>query len=128
MRLLLDTHTLVWTAFMPHLLSPTSREAICNGDNEVYVSAITAMEIATKVAKGKFEDARPLAKQFAEQVRRSGFELLSVTAEHGERAGNLVLNHKGPWNRLLIAQAQIEDLVLVTSDKEIKASGISILW
>jgi PIN domain nuclease of toxin-antitoxin system len=128
MRLLLDTHILVWTAFMPHLLSPTSKEAISNGDNEVYVSSITAMEIATKVANGKFEDARPLAKQFAEQVRRSGFELLSVTAEHGERAGNLVLNHKDPWDRLLIAQAQIEDLVLVTSDKEISASGISILW
>jgi PIN domain nuclease of toxin-antitoxin system len=128
MRLLLDTHILVWTAFMPHLLSPTSKEAISNGNNEVYVSSITAMEIATKVANGKFEDARPLAKQFAEQVRRSGFELLSVTAEHGERAGNLVLNHKDPWDRLLIAQAQIEDLVLVTSDKEITASGISILW
>ncbi len=128
MRLLLDTHTLVWAAFIPQKLSLRARDAVSDGENEVYVSAITAMEIATKVKAGKFEDARPLARQFARQVEEQGFELLSITAEHGERAGNLSLSHRDPWDRLLIAQAQIEDLILVTADRDILATGISSLW
>ncbi len=128
MRLLLDTHALVWAAFTPQLLSSIARTAVSDTENEVYVSAITAMEIATKVAKGKLDDARPLANRFSEQVSQQGFTLLSITAEHGERAGNLALAHKDPWDRLLIAQAQIEDLVLVSADKQVTASGIPILW
>lgn len=128
MRLLLDTHALVWAALIPGRLSARAAEAIIDGANDVYVSAITAMEIATKVRAGKLDDARPLARQFASQVRDIGFDLLPVTAEHGERAGNLALAHKDPWDRLLIAQAQIEDLLLVTADEQIILSGISILW
>lgn len=86
------------------------------------------MEITTKVRLGKFEDARPLSSQFAEQVLAEGFELLDVTADHGERAGNLTRAHKDPWDRLLIAQAQIENLVLVTNDSKLGEFGAATLW
>lgn len=128
MRLLLDTHTLVWWAFLPHLLSRQAFGAIEDGDNDVFVSAITAMEIATKVRLGKFEDARPLANRFSEQVLTHGFEIVAMTADHGERAGNLATTHKDPWDRLLVAQAQLEQLALVTADKKLGDFGITTLW
>lgn len=86
------------------------------------------MEIATKVRLGKFEDARPLASQFAEQVQAEGFQLLDVTAGHGERAGNFVVAHKDPWDRMLIAQAQIEGLILMTNDAELSKLDAVTLW
>ncbi len=128
MRLLLDTHALVWWAFIPRLLSARARAVIEDGDNEVFVSAVTAMEIATKVRLGRFDDARPLASQFSEQVRSRGFEILEMSADHGERAGNLIIAHKDPWDRLLVAQAQIEDLALVTRDSKLDSFGVTTLW
>ena len=126
-RLLLDTHTLVWWTFSPHKLSSRARDAIVESD-DVLVSAISAMEIATKVRLGKFEDARPLAIRFGEQVLAEGFDLLDVTADHGERAGNLVMRHKDPWDRLLVAQALAEDLIFVTNDSELTSFGAATLW
>jgi len=128
MRLLLDTHTLVWSALDPTSLSATARELIEDGRNEVFVSAVSAMEIATKVRKGTFETARPLARRFAVQMAACGFSSLAITADHGERAGGLELDHRDPWDRLLIAQSQIEDLVLVTCDKDIRRSATATIW
>lgn len=127
MRLLLDTHTLVWWTLSPHKLSSRARDAIAESE-DVLVSAISAMEIATKVRLGKFEDARPLATRFGEQVLAEGFDLLDVTARHGEHAGNLVARHKDPWDRLLIAQAQAENLVLVTNDSELTMFDATTFW
>jgi PIN domain nuclease of toxin-antitoxin system len=86
------------------------------------------MEIATKVRLGKFEEARPLAIGFAAQTAADGFTILDITAEHGERAGGLPLAHKDPWDRLLVAQAQIEDLLLVTNDRELVKLGAATFW
>lgn len=128
MRLLLDTHTLVWWTFSPGKLSKRARAAISDSDTSVFVSAISAMEIATKVSLGKFEQARPLSCQFSAQVLGEGFELLAITAAHGEHAGNLARTHKDPWDRLLVAQALIEQLTLVSNDSKLDAFGISIFW
>lgn len=128
MKLLLDTHTLVWWAFDSKRLSITARAAIADSDNDVFASAITAMEIATKVRLGKFEEARPLATRFFEQVQSKGFRVLAVTADHGERAGNLPIDHKDPWDRLLIAQAQIEQLTLVSNEEVFDNFGVVRLW
>lgn len=128
MRLLLDTHTLVWVAFRPSKLSRRAFDAIRNMDNEVYVSAISAMEIATKVRLNRFDDARPLATGFREQIEKRGFDILPVEADHGERAGNLIETLKDPWDRLLLAQALCENLILVTADSELGRTGTTILW
>ena len=127
MRLLLDTHALVWWMLSPHLLSPRACEAIENGASEVYVSAVSAIEIATKVRLGKFEDARALATRFAQQISAEGFDLLSITADHGERAGNYLSLHGDPWDRLLVAQAEIERLTLVSCDGKLNGAA-QILW
>jgi PIN domain nuclease of toxin-antitoxin system len=128
MRLLLDTHALVWSALDPSQLSQKARDAIENGDHEVFVSAVSAMEIATKVRKGDFETARPLSRGFTNQLTAFGFVALSITADHGELAGNLDIEHRDPWDRLLIAQAQLENLILVTKDKDIARSGVATIW
>jgi PIN domain nuclease of toxin-antitoxin system len=128
MRLLLDTHTLVWSAFEPEQLSPKARDAIEDADNEVFVSAVSAMEIAIKVRKGGFETARPLSRRFASQISTFGFLALAINAEHGELAGNLDIAHRDPWDRLLIAQAKLENLILVTKDIAIASSGAMTLW
>lgn len=128
MRFLLDTHTLVWAAFTPERLSAAARAIIEDGDVSVFVSAISAFEIATKVRLGKFEMARPLATGFSAKIEAQGFMLLSLTAEHAELAGSLLLEHKDPWDRVLLAQSQIENLTLVTNDETIRRFGLSTLW
>jgi PIN domain nuclease of toxin-antitoxin system len=125
--LLLDTHTLVWWTFSPRRLSRRALEAISEAETAC-VSAISAMEIATKVRLGKFEEARPLATNFTAQVTGDGFTILEITAEHGERAGGLSVAHKDPWDRLLMAQAQVEDLLLVTDDGELAQLSAATFW
>ena len=128
MRLLLDTHALVWAALEPARLSDKARSALEDGGNEVFVSAVTAFEIATKVRKGAFDSARPLSRRFAAQVTQRGFALLSITPDHGELAGNLEIAHRDPWDRLLIAQARVENLLLVTCDTAIGDAGVPTFW
>lgn len=128
--LLLDTHALIWWAITVEHdpLSPVAREAIENPDNAVYVSAVTAMEIATKVRLGKLEEARPLASNFVAQVEARGLSTLDLTADHGERAGSLPIPHKDPFDRLLIAQAQMSGMTLVSNEKRFDGFGVARLW
>jgi PIN domain nuclease of toxin-antitoxin system len=128
MRLLLDTHALLWLAHEPDALSATARDAIIDPDNEVYVSAVSAIEIATKFRKGALEYRTSLATDFSRLVMACGFDLLSITCDHAQRAGNLPGLHKDPWDRLLVAQAQIENLTLVSVDKKIAALGAVTYW
>lgn len=128
--LLLDTHALIWWALdlEEDQLSPGARAAIEDAENEVYVSAVTAMEIATKVRLGKLEEARPLATNFVAQVEARGLTTLDLNAQHGERAGNLAIPHKDPFDRLLIAQAQIEKMTMVSNEKRFDTFGVLRLW
>jgi PIN domain nuclease of toxin-antitoxin system len=127
-RLLLDTHALIWWSFKLERLTPTVRDAIENPENQVFVSAVSAMEIATKVRIGKLEEARPLATHFARQVEARGLTLLDLTASHGELAGGLAIPHQDPFDRLLIAQAQIEQLRLVSNEVRFDTYGVLRLW
>ena len=126
--LLLDTHTLIWWTFQLERLTRAAREAIEDPGNTVYVSAVSAMEIATKVRLGKLEEARPLATGFVRQVEGRGLSLLALTADHGERAGGLMIPHQDPFDRLLIAQAQIENLRLVSNEARFDTFGVLRLW
>ena len=128
MRLLLDTHALLWSALKPAKLSPAARQVIEDGANDVYVSAISAFEIATKVRLGRLEFGRPLATDFATQVHARGFTCLAVTPQHGEAAGKLAIPHNDPWDRLLMAQAQVERLLLVTADADMQRLCASTYW
>jgi PIN domain nuclease of toxin-antitoxin system len=126
--LLLDTHALIWWVFQLERLTPVARDAIEDPDNQVFVSAVSAMEIATKVRLGKLEEARPLATGFVQQIEARGLSLLDLTAGHGERAGGLAIPHQDPFDRLLIAQAQIEQLRLVSNEMRFDTYGVLRLW
>jgi PIN domain nuclease of toxin-antitoxin system len=127
-RLLLDTHTLLWLAHQPQKLSPEAAAALADDGNEVWVSAVSAIEIATKHRKGTLEYDTSLAVRFVEEVTAQNMRPLSITCEHAQRAGALEGAHKDPWDRLLAAQAQLEGLTLVSDDQQMKTFGISPLW
>jgi PIN domain nuclease of toxin-antitoxin system len=125
---LLDTNTVIWWFFGAELLSYHSFEAIADRSIDVYVSAVSAMEIATKFRIGKLKLAAPLAARFAEVTTEEGFKPLPLTLEHGDLAGSFPSPHQDPWDRLLAAQAKIEDLALVTNDRQMETFGIKPYW
>lgn len=128
MRLLLDTHALLWWLSGDAHLAPPAREAIQNEASAVYVSAASAWEIATRVRMGKLPGAESLAQDFAEEIREHGFLPLAISVEHGQRAGNLPGPHKDPFDRMLIAQAQADNLVLVSNESVFDHYGVQRLW
>lgn len=128
MRLLLDTHALLWwLSGDPHLASP-ARKAIQDEASAVYVSAASAWEIATKARIGKLPGAESLAQDFAVEIKEHGFLPLAISVEHGQRAGNLPGPHKDPFDRMLIAQAQADNLVLVSNELVFDHYGVQRLW
>jgi PIN domain nuclease of toxin-antitoxin system len=128
MRLLLDTHALLWWAHDPQNLSPDALQKIGEGENDVFVSAVSAMEITTKDRKRKLEYDSDLARRFVDQATAHGFDLLSISCEHAERAGRYKSANKDPWDRLLAAQAQIEGLTLISCDEKMAEFGVETLW
>jgi len=115
MKLLLDTHAFLWWDSGDAHLPETLRSAIASPRNEVYVSAVTVWEIAIKRASGKLNFLASAAKA----IEDHGFLPLAITVEHAECAGALPQLHRDPFDRLLVAQAQLEGLVLVTVDEQI---------
>lgn len=126
--LLLDTHTLIWAALAPQKLGRSARAAIEDAENEVFVSAVSAFEITTKYRLGKLDEAEPLAANFAEQTTARGFGSLPLSAEHAERGGKLAIPHRDPFDRMLIAQAQVEQMTLVSNEKRFDTFGVLRLW
>lgn len=128
MKLLLDTHTLLWWFMNDRRLSATARAAILDEGNEINVSAVNAWEIATKDRLGKLPEARDAAPRFMELVAADGFRLLGLACEHGLRAGGYPNNHGDPFDRMLAAQAEIEGLTLVTRDPVFRDFPVKVLW
>jgi PIN domain nuclease of toxin-antitoxin system len=122
-RLLLDTHALLWWMFALPQLGPRALEAISDPESDVHVSALTAAEIEVKRAVGKM-DAPP---DLREQVERNGFTELPFTLHHGCALRDLPLHHRDPFDRMLVAQARVEGLTIVTADKAISAYDVPVL-
>jgi PIN domain nuclease of toxin-antitoxin system len=116
MRLLLDTHIFLWCETDDALLAPAFRQAIASLENQVFVSAVTVWEIAIKRASGKLSFHDSVAKAIREHPRYSP---LPISPEHAEWAGALPELHRDPFDRLLVAQAQLEGMVLVSVDEQI---------
>ena len=128
MRLLLDTHALIWWLAGDAQLSTTARSAIEDEGNEVFVSAASAWEVATKHRLGKLPGAGPLAVDFAREVRAQGFAPLPITLEHGQVAGSLAGHHRDPFDRMLVAQAREEKMGLVSIETLFDGFGVTRLW
>ncbi|MBI3516586.1 MAG: type II toxin-antitoxin system VapC family toxin [Proteobacteria bacterium] len=123
MNLLLDTHVLIWWDVGHSRLAKIVRDAIAQPSNQVYVSAATIWEISVKRAMGKLVFRRSPT----ETVERSGFQPLPITLRHAERAGELPRHHNDPFDRLLVAQAEIEGFVLATQDRQLARYGVTLL-
>ena len=123
MNLLLDTHTLIWTLADNPELAAAAREAIIDGNNIVFVSAVSVWEISIKRALGKLDAPDTLL----EEIERHRFTPLEIALAHADRAGKLPPIHLDPFDRMLIAQAQSEQLTLVTRDAEIQKYAVHCL-
>ena len=127
-RLLLDTHALIWWWTDDARLPEAARDWIADQDNIVAVSAASAWEIATKFRLGKGPEVAGIIERFESNVLRSRFGMLPITVTHARRAGMLGGPHKDPFDRMLIAQSQSEDMLLVTRDKVFGDYGVAVIW
>lgn len=118
MRLLLDTHAFLWAAAEPEHLRSGTREAIEDSANEVFVSAAVAWEITLQAALGKLTVPADPAVWFPARMRSLGFQGIDITAAHALAVGGLPKIHRDPFDRIMIAQAQIEGLTFVTRDPD----------
>lgn len=126
--LLLDTHALLWCWSDSPVLPHSVREAVTNPDNEVFVSAASAWEIATKFRLGRLTGYEGVVPRFNEFAIDAAMRHLPVTYQHGLRAGSYSADHRDPFDRILAAQAELESLVLVTRDSAFQDFPIRVLW
>lgn len=128
MRVLLDTHALLWWLSDDTALTRSARKIIAETRNTPIVSAASAWEIAAKVRLGKLPTAVDLAADFSGHLERDGFQVLAISADHGIRAGLLPGPHKDPFDRMLIAQAQAENMPIVSNEILFESYGIRRIW
>lgn len=128
MQLLLDTHTLLWWFSGNDALSVEAKTAIADEGNGVFVSGATAWEIATKHRIGKLSIAAKLVADLDGSIASQGFIGLPISVRHGQTAGALPGPHRDPFDRMLIAQAILDDLVLVSNERAFDAYGVARIW
>jgi PIN domain nuclease of toxin-antitoxin system len=128
MKLLLDTHTLLWFIAGSANLSANARNLIEDAANEKFVSIASIWETAIKISIGKMSLSAPFDVLFPHQLQINGFELLPVTVEHTSVITTLPFHHRDPFDRLLIAQAIEEKMTMVSVDAHFDDYGITRLW
>lgn len=128
MRLLLDTHALLWWLDGDRRLPLKVRRAIASDSNSILVSAVSAWEITTKARLGKLPGATDVAADVAACVASQAFLPLDITMLHAQRAGRLPGAHRDPFDRMLIAQSQMEDVALVSDDEAFDGFDVRRFW
>lgn len=127
-RLLLDTHALLWWFTDDAQLSTQARDAIADETNDIFVSAASAWEIATKQRIGKLPLLPDATPRFGELVAAEGFQHLPISHLHSLRAGSYTTPHSDPFDRMLAAQSELEGLMLVSGDRLFDTLGCRVLW
>jgi PIN domain nuclease of toxin-antitoxin system len=128
LKLLLDTHVLVWWLLDDPALSKRAATVLRDPASEVFVSSASAWEIATKYRLGRMPQAEPLVHGFRRLIEGERWVAISVTVEHALAAGMLKGEHSDPFDRMLAAQARLEDMKLVTGDRTLAALVPSAVW
>lgn len=128
MKLLLDTHALLWWWKDDPRLSMRAASAITDENNTVFVSAASAWEIATKHRIGKLPGAESAVRQFNDLLIADGFGHLAVSYHHALMAGGFAIKHRDPFDRMLAAQSIIEGATLVSNDAKLKLFRVKRLW
>ena len=127
-KLLLDTHTLLWALMQPDQLSQKARKHIEAPENQLLVSAASAWEITTKHRLGKLKQADALVSAYPQHIQKLGARELAISTAHALLAGGFQAEHRDPFDRMLAAQAMIEGLTLVTKDSAFDQFPIRLLW
>ena len=129
MRILLDTHVFLWwSSERGARLSERARELLSDGTTDVSFSMASAWEIAIKVGGGRMTLPDAVERYIPDRLRHHGFELLSIELPHAFRAGTLPRLHGDPFDRMLVAQAQIEGLPILTADPAISRYDVETIW
>ena len=128
MRVLLDTHAFLWWVLEDQRLSPVARETITDPGIDVLVSPVSAWEIAIKAADGRLDLPEPSRTYVPSRMAANRFQELPITLDHCLRTTELPLIHRDPFDRLLVAQAQVEDLPLVSGDPAITRYDVETIW
>lgn len=128
MRALLDTHTFLWWNTDDPRLSRTAREVIADGRNEIYLSVASAWEIAIKAARGSLVLPEPPEQYVSSRLQLHRMAVLAIQLRHALHVYDLAMIHRDPFDRLLIAQSQLEDLPLLTADPEIIQYDVTVVW
>lgn len=127
-RLLIDTHALLWAVTGDSRLSKQAHSALASFDNQVFVSAASVWEVCTKFRLGKLPHAMDLVSDFVRVIEQLGFHPLPISIEHAQRAGNLPGAHRDPFDRMLIAQAQAENVALISNECLFDSYGVTRIW
>lgn len=128
MRLLLDTHVWLWMLSAPERLNAATQSALADSATELWLSVASAWEVAIKHARGKLPLPDPVGDLVALSSERFGMNVLPIRLPHALTAAELPPHHNDPFDRLLIAQAQLESMTLVTADKLVTKYGAAVLW
>jgi PIN domain nuclease of toxin-antitoxin system len=127
-KLLLDTHALLWAVLSPASLSRQAAAIIADEANVVVVSAASAWEIATKVRIGKLPGAEILEKNFLDVMEDAGYTLLPIDAADALRAGRLPSEHRDPLDRMIAAQPLAGDMPILSNDSQLDHFSVSRIW
>ena len=128
MKVLLDTHALLWAMMSPSILSSKASTIIADEANIILVSAASAWEIATKVRLGKLPGAEALERDFLDLVADAGYTLLAIDAASALRAGRLTGEHRDPFDRMIAAQALAQDIPVLSTDAKLDVFGVRRIW
>ncbi len=128
MNLLLDSHAFVWTHEEPHKLSVNVALEILNPSNQIFLSVASVWELQIKIKLGKFSFSDTLENVIIQEQQTNNLQILPVELSHALYLQNLPLHHKDPFDRLLISQAIVENMTLITADPEFAKYRAKLLW
>jgi PIN domain nuclease of toxin-antitoxin system len=128
MKYLLDTAIWLWSLKSPELIGDHGRQIIERGQEEIYLSAITSWEISIKMRLGKLDFAGPPAQHVPRFMAKQNLRPLAVTHSHAAKVHDLPIYHSDPFDRMLIAQALVEEMVILTSDRSFRKYPAELLW
>jgi len=124
---LLDTHILLWWLFNDLKLNKECRDIMGHPNHNILVSSVSAWEIATKYRIGKLPEAKFLVEHYQDTLHQAKFNELTITVAHALRAGNLPILHRDPFDRMLMAQAELEKLPIITYDQAFQTGLIEVI-
>ena len=128
MKVLIDTHVFLWILVSPKKLSSRARSIIESGDNHVLLSTASLWEIAIKEQVGKLSLPNPPERYLRRRIAESDIEMLPVSAQHALRLFSLPVHHKDPFDRIIVAQSQEEDIAIITADAVMRRYEIEVIW